>query len=266
MPGRWFPLSHTTFQKGYLVGNPITGDDIDKNSRIPAAHSFGVISDQLYEAVTKNCEGDYVSPRNRLCANLLQTSDDLISEVSIDNVLDKVCQNDALKRKSLLEESFGLSGTPNEPPFGCYKYTRYLSYFWANNNATKAALGIKEGTLTEWTTCKRYAGLPYSYDLRNSMQYHFNLTTRGYRVLVYSGDHDLTVPFCGTQAWIRSFNFPITDDWRAWHLQGQAAGFTITYVNNLTYATVKGGRHIAPENRPEECFAMASRWLDNKPL
>ena len=41
-----------------------------------------------------------------------------------------------------------------------------------------------------------------------------------------SGDHDLKVPFLSTQAWIRSFNFFIVDDWRAWHVDGQAAGLS----------------------------------------
>jgi len=40
-----------------------------------------------------------------------------------------------------------------------------------------------------------------------------------------SGDHDLMVPHLGTQAWVRSLNFPIVDDWRAWHLGGQSAGW-----------------------------------------
>jgi hypothetical protein len=35
--------------QGYLVGNPVTGDDIDRNSQIPYAHSHGIISDQQYE-------------------------------------------------------------------------------------------------------------------------------------------------------------------------------------------------------------------------
>jgi len=40
-----------------------------------------------------------------------------------------------------------------------------------------------------------------------------------------SGDHDLVVPHLGTQAWVRSLNFSIVDDWRAWHLGGQSAGW-----------------------------------------
>jgi hypothetical protein len=43
-------------------------------------------------------------------------------------------------------------------------------------------------------------------------------------VPLYSGDHDALVPFLGTQSWVRSLNFPVLDEWRAWHLDGQSAG------------------------------------------
>lgn len=260
--------------KGYLVGNPLTGDKIDDNSRIPYCHSFGIISDQIYEAALINCRGDYVNSTNKLCAGVVQTINDLMSEVDNEGILDPVCpsaspkpRRDALRRKSLAEEHYELSdGPPEEPPFGCIKYRYNPSYIWANDNATRAALGIKEGTVKEWIRCKPKGELPYTFDLPSSVGYHFKLTTRGYRALVYSGDHDLTVPFSGTHAWIRSFNFSIAEDWRAWHLDGQAAGFTITYANNLTFATIKGGRHIVSDNRPKECFVAAKRWLTNEPL
>ncbi|RCV41071.1 hypothetical protein SETIT_9G106700v2 [Setaria italica] len=214
--------------KGYLVGNPLTGDKIDDNSRIPYCHSFGIISDQIYEAALINCRGDYVNPTNKLCANVGQTINDLMSEVDNEGILDPVCpsaspkpRRDALRRKSLAEEHYELS---DGPPYGCIKYRYHPSYIWANDNATRAALGIKEGTVKEWIRCKPKGELPYTFDLPSSIGYHFKLTTRGYRALVYSGDHDLTVPFSGTHAWIRSFNFSIAEDWRAWHLDGQAAG------------------------------------------
>ena len=41
---------------------------------------------------------------------------------------------------------------------------------------------------------------------------------------VNSGDHDMFVPFLGTQAWIRSLNYSITDDWRPWMISDQIAG------------------------------------------
>ncbi|WVZ91198.1 hypothetical protein U9M48_037401 [Paspalum notatum var. saurae] len=238
-PERWFLLSHNTSQKGYLVGNPVTGDDVDQNSQIPYAHSHGIISDQQYEAAVANCEGDYVSSKNKLCADVLQTIKDLMAQVNNQDILQPICSHDSPKpkpkpgqdasaRKSLLaEEHTRLIDPPEEPSSHCFEYRYYLSYFWANDNATRAALGIKEGTVTEWVRCKR-TSFPYTYDVPSSIKYHFNLTTRGYRALVYR--------------------------------------FTIKYANNLTFATVKGGRHEAAGNRPKECSAMAKRWLNNKPL
>ncbi|XP_039782730.1 serine carboxypeptidase-like 18, partial [Panicum virgatum] len=185
-------MTYRFFVQGYIVGNPATGDKIDENSRIPFSHSFGIISDQLYEAAVENCKGDYVNPTNKLCSDVVQTINDLKSEVDKEGILDPVCPfaspkpwRDALRRKSLAEEHYPLSGPPDEPPFGCLAYRYYLSYFWANDNTTRAALGIKEGTVKEWIRCKLSGELPYTSDLPSSIEYHLNLTTRGYRALVY---------------------------------------------------------------------------------
>ncbi|VAH50673.1 unnamed protein product [Triticum turgidum subsp. durum] len=175
-------------------------------------------------------------------------------------------------RKTLSEEAVIVTGRrvkhpPPRVPLGCYiqSYTAYLSYFWANDALTRDALGIKDGTVDEWVRCHD-GDLPYAVDIGSSIKYHRNVTVNGYRALVYSGDHDAIVPHLGTQAWVRSLGFPIVDDWRAWHLDGQSAGFTITYSNNMTFATVKGGGHTAPQYEPERCYAMFSRWVLHQPL
>lgn len=57
--------------------------------------------------------------------------------------------------------------------------------------------------------------------------------------LIYCGDHDMMVPYTGTEAWIKSLNYSITDDWRPWFVNNQVIGYTRTYANNMTFATVK---------------------------
>jgi len=177
-------------------------------------------------------------------------------------------KTDGSDGRRILGEEVGtgkLNHPPARPPFGCVTYGYYLSYFWANDKRTREALGIKKGTVNEWVRCHD-KDLPYTSDLGSVIKYHRNLTSRGYRALVYSGDHDLLVPHLGTQAWVRSLNFSIVDDWRAWHLGGQSAGFTISYSNNMSFATIKGAGHTAPEYEPERCFAMFRRWILNRPL
>uniref|UniRef100_A0A8I6WRQ3 Carboxypeptidase n=1 Tax=Hordeum vulgare subsp. vulgare TaxID=112509 RepID=A0A8I6WRQ3_HORVV len=269
--------------KGYLVGNPGTGEIIDVNSRVPYAHGLGIISDQLYETILGHCQGeDYTNPTNTLCAQSLGTFNNLLSEVMMAQILLDNCvyasprpgtetdKSAGSARKILSEEAAISSGKrvkhppPRVPP-GCISYTAYLTYFWANDALTRDALGIKDGTVDEWVRCHD-GDLPYALDIGSSIKYHRNVTANGYRALVYSGDHDAVVPHLGTQAWVRSLGFPIVDDWRAWHLDGQSAGFTITYSNNLTFATVKGAGHTAPQYEPERCYAMFNRWMLGQPL
>jgi hypothetical protein len=51
-------------------------------------------------------------------------------------------------------------------------------------------------------------------------------------------------------AWIRSLNFSIVDDWRAWHLKGKAAGLShLTPFFSLTYTDVYRGFSSPAEYR-----------------
>ncbi|XBH83109.1 hypothetical protein VPH35_071611 [Triticum aestivum] len=70
-----------------------------------------------------------------------------------------------------------------QPVINLKTYGYYLAYFWMNNNMTRKALGIKEGTTSEWIQCN--IGLPYTYETPSSIPYHLNLTMKGYRALVY---------------------------------------------------------------------------------
>ncbi|KQJ91815.1 serine carboxypeptidase-like 3 isoform X2 [Brachypodium distachyon] len=266
-------LKPTVNLKGYLVGNPRTGEPNDYDSRVPFLHGFGVISDQLYETIMDKCQGeDYTYPKNALCAQALDRFNSLRNEISEPHILYKKCvyasdrPNDGTTERKILKEETGLmKHPPPRPPMDCQSYVNYLSYFWANNNITRKMLGIKKGTMDEWVRCHN-GDLPYTEDIGSSIKYHRNITSKGYRALIYSGDHDSVVPFLGTQSWVRSLNFPIVDEWRAWHLDGQSAGFTITYGNNMTFATIKGGGHTAPEFQPERCLAMFKRWISKEPL
>ncbi|TVU25637.1 hypothetical protein EJB05_28141, partial [Eragrostis curvula] len=248
-----------------LDSNPATGEIIDTNSRVPFAHGLGIISDQIYERIMWQCQGeDYTHPKEALCGEALASFNYIFDHViSKPHVLYPRCiyaspnpNYGIASRNILMEEMKLLHNPPPRPSINCMSYGPYLSYYWANNDATRDALGIKK----HW----RVAEVPR--DIKSSIEYHRNVTSKGYRSLVYSGDHDIVIPFPGTQTWVRSLNFSIVDDWRAWHVDGQSAGFTISYSNNMTFATIKDGGHTAPEYQPERCFAMIQRWISGKPL
>ncbi|XP_051200961.1 serine carboxypeptidase-like 18 isoform X6 [Lolium perenne] len=142
--------------------------------------------------------------------------------------------------------------------------TYFLSEVWINDEPVRESLGIHKGTVPSWLRCD--FDIPYTKEITDAVDGHLALIAKGYRAMIYSGDHDASIPYVGTQAWIRKLNLPITDNWRPWYVDGQVVGFTRTYSNNLTYATVKGAGHTAPEYMPKECLAMIDRWLSGKPL
>ncbi|CAJ2655759.1 unnamed protein product [Trifolium pratense] len=252
--------------QGYLLGNPLTTNR-EKNDQIPYAHGMGLISDELYASLQKNCKGEYtdVASRNELCLRDLKYYDKCLSGINTFNILDRYCEDDSnLKRRSLTQElKASLSSHLTVPELSCQIYGFYLATKWANDERVRKALHIREGTIRKWERC--YLS-DFEFDISSSFEFHANLSKKGYRSLIYSGDHDAVVPFISTQAWIRDLNYSIVDDWRPWFVNGQVGGYTRTYSNRMTFATVKGSGHTAPEYTPDQCFAMFTKWISKLPL
>nr|GEV73614.1 putative reverse transcriptase domain-containing protein [Tanacetum cinerariifolium] len=231
--------------KGYLLGNPLTDRSGDYNSRIPFAHSKALLSDEIYKSCNDNCHGDYlnVEPNNSLCVHDLQVVAKCLDGIFIGNIEDT------------------------------YSY----SAIWANRRDVRKALHIhEEFEDIEWVRCNDSMtfdfdkkDLSYTHNVVSSVNYHQRLADKHCRALVYSGDHDMMIPYLGTLKWIGSLNLSIKTDWRPWFVDKQVAGYTLKYSKNnynLTFATVKGGGHTAPEYKPKECLSMFKHYLCHSPM
>ncbi|CAN6447811.1 unnamed protein product [Victoria cruziana] len=76
----------------------------------------------------------------------------------------------------------------------------------------------------------------------------------------------MVVPYIGTEGWLSYLNLTVFEAWRPWIVENQVGGYTMKYLPNVTYATVKGAGHTAPEYKPMEVYNMYERWLTQKPL
>ncbi|KAI3914309.1 hypothetical protein MKW98_014916 [Papaver atlanticum] len=262
--------------KGYSLGNPVTYRRLEENSFIPFAHNLGFVSYELYQSMRVNCRGNFLNfdISNGNCSNDRREFEELVSGINRNQVTEPLCHNalttppnskEMVKnrgRRSLVAIGEGLHASGASCP---RMYSYVVLEHWANNDRVRKALHVKEGTIKKWMRCNY--DLPYTAEVTNAIEYHQNISTKGYRCFIYSGDHDMIVPHISTEAWIRTLaNLSITEEWRPWFVDGQVAGYTRTYSNGLTYATVKGSGHTAPEYNPKECYNMFERWFSNTPL
>lgn len=263
--------------KGYILGNPVTKLAGILNYVVPFAHRMGLISDELYESLKVSCKGEYerIDPSNAVCSKNMLAYNELVRNIDKEHVLMPVCPSLSREPNELVFTSgrsiiqmfykkFEELEVWESTPVKCQSEWHLLVQYWANDKSVQEALHVRRGTIGQWLRCDR--SIPYTENAGSVVPYHANLSTKGYRSLIYSGDHDMMVPHIETQAWIRSLHYPIVDNWRQWIHQGQVAGYTRTYANKMTFATVKGGGHLAPEYKPAECRTMFERWISFQPL
>ncbi|GKV19792.1 hypothetical protein SLEP1_g30011 [Rubroshorea leprosula] len=244
--------------QGYTLGNPYTYLVNDSNSKVPFAYRKALLPRPFYESIKRNCKGQYVynpDPSNPKCVHDAMVFQAWTKDIYLAQILEPKCEHKlhpkpnitTFNRRSLIRfrDSHPSTSKPSK------RWCRYDNY----------------GTKEEWLRCNR--SLSYTYDIESTVEYHRNLSKKAYLALIYSGDHDMYVPYVGTNEWIESLNLTIQDEWRPWFVQGQVAGYTKMYKQEryyLTFATVKGGGHTAPEYKPEQCLAMIDRWLSHYPL
>ncbi|PIN07323.1 Serine carboxypeptidases (lysosomal cathepsin A) [Handroanthus impetiginosus] len=276
--------------KGYVLGNPRTDVFGDANERVPYAHRMGLLSDRLYHSAKVNCHGNYVNvnPENVLCLNDLERINQCLDKIDEYMIIEPSCNSVRRTKEDILSSAIPFSGesptnflqsvvAPVEKIM-CRGDALVHLHTWANNKSVQQALDIRKETKEEWTRCNKTIEsgghapdrtTSYVCNVKSVVGYHQDFTHKKCRTLIYSGDHGMIFPHTSTEKWIEFLEVPFLSDWRPWFAQGQIAGYTMTYGHGdyeLTYATVKGAGHTAPEFKPEECFAMITRWFDKSSL
>ncbi|KAF7825886.1 serine carboxypeptidase-like 20 [Senna tora] len=292
--------------KGYMVGNGVTDEVFDGNALVPFTHGMGLISDDLYQEVVSECDGNFYKPLSQSCADKLAKVDEDVSGLNIYDILEpcyhgtttwKMKVTELLSSSNLrLPSSFLKLGETQRPlPVRTRMFGRAwplranvrdgivptwpqllqtihvactdddIATTWLNDKLVRKAIHTaEESVVSSWELCT--GKIEYNHDTGSMINYHKNLTSRGYRVLIYSGDHDMCVPYTGSEAWTRSLGYKIIDEWRAWTSNDQVAGFTQGYDKNLTFLTIKGAGHTVPEYKPQESLDFYKRFLNGMPF
>lgn len=86
--------------------------------------------------------------------------------------------------------------------------------------------------------------------------------------MVYSGDQDSLIPLTGTESLLKGLakdiGLDISDHYRSWFDGPQVAGWTETYGDILTFATIRGAGHAAPTSQPGKVLPAVSEFHRSK--
>ncbi|CAL5370855.1 unnamed protein product [Camellia sinensis] len=216
------------------------------------------------------CNANYydVDPNQAECFESLQKIANLIHDINKNDILEPKCtwaspdQNGETDRRSLEQQSGNLILSPSKiPEMWCHNFNYALSYIWANDESVQQALYITEGTVKDWKRCNK--NLDYTLNVETVLDVHKNLSSYGLQVLVYNGDHDLTVPNTGTQDWIKLLNLTIVSDWRPWLVDGQVGGEQGTHLKSTSVGNVmRCTKDITKQSPPPNTFTI---YLSSQP-
>jgi carboxypeptidase C (cathepsin A) len=142
----------------------------------------------------------------------------------------------------------------------------YGSYVvdYLNRYAVRDALHIPD-SVQAWTYCTAddswsYAsGKNASYDIYPYIKKNYPEA----RMLFYSGDTDGSVPTWGSLEWIDSLGWEQTKEWTPYYYEKQVAGYTQEHAP-LTFGSVHGCGHMAPQWKRPETWHLIFSWMDKK--
>merc|ERR1719498_628855 len=82
------------------------------------------------------------------------------------------------------------------------------------------------------------------------------------RIVIYSGDDDAVCATLGTQYWMYDdkWGLEVTNQWRAWDVDGQVAGFRVDF-GLMSLITVHGAGHMVPVTQPDRGLELFRRFV-----
>ncbi|KJE88543.1 cathepsin A [Capsaspora owczarzaki ATCC 30864] len=273
--------------KGMLVGNGCTGNNFGACG--PAGTEFavnylighGLYSEKLARQIRSVCT-NLANPS--LACNVLL--DQMSKEVGHVNIYDYTapCINSLTSAKLGFENEYALRrkymGNRNHPllqqdpvggPDECidgFFLTAYLT-----NPTVQQALHVRTD-LGQWAICT--GNITYTSNLDSVMPMYQTFIPH-LRVLIYSGQNDVCVPYTASEEWTSGLGYPEAQSWRSWSYQDPESGFTTpagyyTSYNvgkaggSFAFATVTAAGHMVPQTAPPQGYAMITRFLARQDL
>lgn len=240
--------------RGIMLGNP--GLDIDEEfkTRIESGYRMNTLPVQLYQEYRTICV-DVETVDYMACWPPLSSAQTIRLALDNNNVYGKTCPDAD-------PESVGLENfTP--VVYSCFDQTvtGYLNIPFVQ--ATLHTEIPAWGSII-WQPAK--SDLFIDRNFSSSAVFMKAAMNKGVRILVFSAvlQQEAVIPI---EVSLKNMNLTTSSKWRPWFDRtAQVAGFTESYAEGLTYATVRGAGQKAMADQPERTSVMIKSFVANRNL
>ncbi|CAD6197731.1 unnamed protein product [Caenorhabditis auriculariae] len=153
----------------------------------------------------------------------------------------------------------------NAPLYGdapCLNDTDVISYM--NNPAVRKAINVPFN-LGKWDICSDKVTTTYQKQYGDMAPFIKKIVNAHVRVLLYYGDVDMACNFMMGQQFVDQLGLRRTLRKTPWKFDRQIAGFK-TLFDGLTFITVRGAGHMAPQWKAPQMYYAIQQFLLNHPI
>ncbi|KAI6197439.1 Serine carboxypeptidase ctsa-1.1 [Aphelenchoides besseyi] len=288
--------------KGMAIGNGYVNEKLNIDTSVRYAYGHGIIDEKVWNELESTCcrgciDGCDLTKLTGHCATMVEEIFEFLWFGGLNpyDVYRKCDPNPGVnsirmetlaygitprffmeKRQNVTQRLERLQKSHPQIRYGasvpCLNDTDVTSYM--NNKAVREALHIPDN-LPTWDICSDDITGKYKKKYTDVAPFVKTILDANVRILLYYGDAGM---FCCFSFQNMACNFLMGQQFSAklglkrsigkqpWKVDGQIAGFKTIYRGGLTFLTIKGAGHMAPQWRAPETSYAIKQFLINHPI
>jgi cathepsin A (carboxypeptidase C) len=274
--------------KGMAIGNGYVNEKLNIDTSVRYAYGHGIIDESVWQKLEMECcrgciDGCDLTQLTGSCAESVETIFEFLwhgglnpydlyrncdPNPDVNSVKMQILKAGITPRflssnftKNIRKPRFpgGLMGV--DVP--CLNDTDMKTYM--NNPDVRKALHSPEN-LGSWDICSTDITLNYKKIYGDMKPFVNKIIDSRVRVLLYYGDTDMACNFMMGQQFSAGLGLKRVLNKTPWKFDRQIAGFKTVYARGLTFITIRGAGHMAPQWQPGPTHYAIQQFIVNHPI
>uniref|UniRef100_A0AC34FWQ8 Carboxypeptidase n=1 Tax=Panagrolaimus sp. ES5 TaxID=591445 RepID=A0AC34FWQ8_9BILA len=254
---------------GMAIGNGALSVSLMKKTGYQFLYSHGLIDEQSWRIFKETCCNGCIETCNfdnitNGCFKIIY-NDIHVNPYDIYGTCDsktKYSVKDVIQNRNSMMTRFNKNISKSENIIPCLNDSDISTYM--NLPAVRKALHIPD-KIYDWQICNNNIFNTYKNQYSDMTSFFKKVINAKIPILLYYGDTDSICNFKMGQKFSLQLGLPLIESGKAWMVNGQVAGFKTVY-DGLTFTTIRGAGHMAPQWRAPETAHAIKQFVLNQPV